>query len=122
MVTAGHSSASPWHHVVARLLYAIFLCELGLFLIIYPWLDAWPINRFATFGGETLATATFADFWRKMWMSPYFRGAVSGLGVVNIYISLLEVAAIRRRKMEEPDEEAATGQPERQERPDDPVE
>jgi hypothetical protein len=72
--------------------------------------------------GGTLATATFADIWRKMWMSPYFRGAVSGLGVVNIYISLLEVAAIRRRKMEEPDEEAAAVQPERQERPDDPVE
>lgn len=118
MVTTG-TSPTPWHHVVARLLYAIFLCEIGLFLIIYPWLDAWQINRFATFGGDTLTTATFADFWRRMWISPYFRGAVSGLGVVNIYISLLEVAAMRKRKLQEPDEEPVE---EGQERPVDPLE
>ena len=113
------AAATPWHHVLARLLYAIFLFEIGLFLIIYPWLDAWPINRFATFGGETLATATFADFWRQMWISPYFRGAVSGLGVVNIYISLLEVGAMRKRKLREAeDEESEAGQ----EPPHDPVE
>jgi hypothetical protein len=35
-----------------------------------------------------------------MWVSPYFRGAISGLGVVNIYISLLEVVSMRRRRVE----------------------
>ena len=94
---------TPWHHVLGRLLFAIFLCELGIFLIIYPWLDAWSINRFATFAGDSLATATFADFWRRMWVSPYFRGAISGLGVVNIYISLLEVVSMRRRRVETAD-------------------
>lgn len=96
---------APWHHVLARLLFAIFLFELGVFLIVYPWLDAWSINRFATFGGDTLTTATFADIWRRMWISPYFRGAISGLGVVNIYISLLEVVSMRRRKTEPDGEE-----------------
>ncbi|MEP7361789.1 MAG: hypothetical protein ABI972_00920 [Acidobacteriota bacterium] len=96
-----------WHHVLGRLLFAIFLCELGIFLIVYPWLDAWSINRFATFAGDSLATATFADFWRRMWISPYFRGAISGLGVVNIYISLLEVVSMRRRRVDIPDTDAA---------------
>jgi hypothetical protein len=31
-----------------------------------------------------------------VWDSPYFRGALSGLGVVNIYISLAEVFRFRR--------------------------
>lgn len=118
MVTQ-QATATQWHHVLARLLYAIFLFEIGLFLIIYPWLDAWSINRFATFGGETLATATFADFWRQMWISPYFRGAVSGLGVVNIYISLLEVGSMRRRKLREAEEEESEAG---QATPHDPVE
>ena len=99
MVSVGVASP-PWHHVLARLLFAIFLFELGVFLIIYPWLDAWTSNRFATFGAESLAAATFADFWRSTWVNPYFRGAISGLGVVNIYISLLEVFSMRRRRAE----------------------
>jgi len=105
VVSAG-VAARPWHYVLARLLFAIFLCELGIFLIIYPWLDAWSTNRFATFGGDSLATATFADIWRRTWISPYFRGAISGLGVVNIYISLLEVFSMRRRRIEQADSDA----------------
>lgn len=84
---------------LSRLLFAIFCCELGIFLIVFPWMDAWTTNRFATFnGGPTLAAATFADWWRNMWISPYFRGAVSGLGVVNVYISLHEVFQMRQRR------------------------
>ncbi|MCC7235892.1 MAG: hypothetical protein IT163_11350 [Bryobacterales bacterium] len=101
------AAPTPWHHVLARLLFALFLCELGLFLIIYPWLDVWATNRFATFGGDTLASANFAGLWRRMWISPYFRGAISGLGFVNIYISLLEVFSMRRRHI--PDDEESSG-------------
>ena len=97
----------PWHHVLARLLFALFLCELGLFLIIFPWLDAWATNRFATFGGGTLATADFAVLWRRIWLSPYFRGAISGLGFLNIYISLIEVFSMRRRVVSSGEESSA---------------
>jgi len=94
---------------LARLLFAIFCCELGIFLIVFPWMDGWTTNRFATFsGGESLTAATFAGYWRAAWVSPYFRGAVSGLGVVNIYISLLEVFNMRRRP---PTEQPATDDP-----------
>ena len=33
---------------------------------------------------------------RDVWDSSYFRGALSGLGLVNIYISLAEVFRLRR--------------------------
>jgi hypothetical protein len=29
-------------------------------------------------------------------MNPYFRGAVSGVGVINIYLSVLEAFRLRR--------------------------
>jgi len=33
---------------------------------------------------------------RDVWMSPFFRGALSGLGIVNMYISLAEIIRVRR--------------------------
>jgi hypothetical protein len=33
---------------------------------------------------------------RTIWENAYFRGALSGLGLVNIYISLGEVFRLRR--------------------------
>ena len=59
----------------------IFAFELGLFLVIFPWLRAWELNW------VPLHSATYA----AIWSSPYFRGALSGLGVLNIYIALLEL-------------------------------
>jgi hypothetical protein len=32
---------------------------------------------------------------RDLWTSTYFRGALSGLGLLNIYISLGEVSRLR---------------------------
>jgi hypothetical protein len=29
--------------------------------------------------------------FRAIWMSPYFRGALSGLGLVNIYVGVAEL-------------------------------
>ena len=93
-----HPVPSPprWQQRISALLFIIFCGELGLFLILYPWTDSWDHNLFATFTGETYVKAAFADWWRHIWPSPYLRGAVSGLGIVNIYISLSEVFALRR--------------------------
>jgi len=33
---------------------------------------------------------------RDVWDSAYFRGAVSGLGLINIYIALAEIARFKR--------------------------
>ncbi len=34
--------------------------------------------------------------WHQLWDNFYLRGAVSGLGVVNLYIAMLELYRLRR--------------------------
>jgi len=73
-------------HRIGVLLFVLFCFELGIFLLIFPWLDAWNNN----------GIANLAPWVRDVWVSPYFRGALSGLGMVNIYISLVEILGLRR--------------------------
>jgi hypothetical protein len=81
---------STWVQKIGILLFVVFCFELGVFLLIFPWLDAWNNN----------GIASIAPWVRGIWVSPYFRGALSGLGVVNVYISLLEILRLRRRPAE----------------------
>jgi hypothetical protein len=75
-----------WHDKLLALLGVIFCFELGVFLVVFPWATEWDINYFPRL-----------PLWlRELWISPYFRGAVSGLGLVNIYISFVEVFRLRR--------------------------
>jgi hypothetical protein len=75
-----------WYHKMAGVMTAIFCFELGVFLLVYPWASEWDLNYLA-----------FLPIWaRSVWSSPYFRGAVSGLGILNIYISFVEVFRLRR--------------------------
>ncbi len=67
------------------ILFAAVSFELGLFLIIFPWMAIWPRNYFASLAPE----------WERFWMSPYFRGAVSGVGLLNVLIALSEVFNMR---------------------------
>jgi|YelNatPaOPRAMG01_1025707.scaffolds.fasta_scaffold03491_13 hypothetical protein len=76
----------PWYQKVTALLIAALSFEIGLFLIVFPWTEIWGNNYFP---------AAFPR-WRWLWMSPYFRGALSGLGVVNVLVALGEVFALRR--------------------------
>jgi hypothetical protein len=69
-----------WHRRVLGFCLVIFTFELGLFLLVFPWLRSWDLNW------VPVHSPKFAD----LWMSPYFRGALSGLGILNIYISLAE--------------------------------
>src|SRR5271154_1254096 len=75
-----------WHHKLATLLFIMVCFEVGLFLIVFPWMDYWDRNYIAA-----LSPAI-----RDLWDSAYFRGALSGLGLVNIYISLAEIFRFRR--------------------------
>jgi hypothetical protein len=77
---------SPWYHKLGMLLFIIVCFEVGVFLLVFPWMDYWSSN----------SIAGMASWMRDVWDSPYFRGALSGLGLVNIYISLVEVFRLRR--------------------------
>jgi hypothetical protein len=49
--------------------------------------DTWNLNYFQG----------FVPILKSVWDDPYFRGAVTGLGFVNIYIACLEVGRLMRR-------------------------
>lgn len=75
-----------WYHKVSALVFIIFCMELGLFLVVYPWTEAWATNLFAGIVPE----------WHGYWTNPYARGAVSGIGVLNLYVSFVEILRLRR--------------------------
>ncbi len=74
-----------WYHKAASVLFAIFCFEIGLFLLYLPWSRYWDDHFLATYPA-----------WHAWWASPFLRGAVSGLGIVNLYISFGEVFRLRR--------------------------
>jgi hypothetical protein len=73
-----------WYHKVWAVLFITFCLDIGLFLLISPWTDAWD-----NFAAYTHALRPYCD-------NLYVRGAISGLGVINLYISLGEVFRLRR--------------------------
>lgn len=84
--SAAPESAYQWYHKLAALLFIVFCLELGVFLLLFPWSSWWNQNFFSTVVPE----------WHQYWSNAYVRGAVSGLGVLNLYIALVEIFRLRR--------------------------
>lgn len=74
-----------WYHKMSAVLLITFCLEIGIFLAIFPWTEYWDRNYFATLLR-----------WRVYWDNLYLRGAITGLGLVNLYISLSELFRLRR--------------------------
>lgn len=70
-----------WHRRVLGFCLVIFAFELGLFLLVFPWMPHW---------GASWVPLHWPSF-SSVWMSRYFRGALSGLGLLNIYVALAEL-------------------------------
>jgi hypothetical protein len=68
------------------LLLVVICFEVGVFLLVFPWMDAWTRNWLPSVAVQIL----------DLWESNYFRGALSGLGAINIYISFLEMMRLLR--------------------------
>ncbi len=75
-----------WYHKVSALVFVVFCLELGLFLLIFPWTDGWEGNFFSSLIPE----------WHRYWESSYVRGAISGIGIVDLYICFVEAVRLRR--------------------------
>jgi hypothetical protein len=68
-------------------LYVLICLEVGIFLMLVPWSVIWERNYFLqVYPGL-----------RPFLLDPTFRGAISGLGVANVYIVLHEVMERRRQ-------------------------
>jgi hypothetical protein len=71
-----------WH-----ILYIIYSLEVGVFLLFLPWLNIWD-NNYLIYKLPAL---------RPVVVNPFLKGAVLGLGIVNILIGIQEVVQFRRR-------------------------
>ncbi len=76
----------PRQQLFPAIVLILFCGEVGLFLIVYPWTDRWDQNLFST-----LIPGLYG-----LWNNAYVRGGVSGLGVVNLYISMGEIFRLWR--------------------------
>ena len=73
------------------ILFAIFAFEIGTFLVAFPWMDSWTLNHLPNyFPGHEIEL-------QDLWDDPYFRGALSSLGFLNVYISLRQALQLIRR-------------------------
>jgi hypothetical protein len=70
-----------WHRRVLGFCMVIFALEIGIFLTVFPWLSNWDQNWIPVHVPKLAA----------VWMSPYFRSTLSGLGLLNIYIAAMEL-------------------------------
>jgi hypothetical protein len=77
---------TSWYYKLGIFLFIIVCFEVGAFLTVFPWTPQWDTN----------SLANLFPWLRGFWTSSYFRGALSGLGLLNIYISLGEVSRLRR--------------------------
>ncbi len=86
-VEAPRAAPKRWQGRVLTICFAVFAFEVGLFLVVFPWQDSWTLNYF-----QGISPAV-----ENIWDEPSFRGFVTGLGFVNIYIGLLQVIRLFRR-------------------------
>ena len=73
-----------WYHRLLAVLFATICLEIGCYLAVFPW---------------TSSTTDFAAAhpqWRGDLENLYVRGAISGLGLVNLYIAAVEILRLRR--------------------------
>lgn len=80
------SPAYRWYHKIWAVVLVTFCLEIGLFLAIFPWTQYWHANYFAA----------LLPGWQRYWDNDYLRGAVSGLGALNLYIALMEILQLGR--------------------------
>jgi hypothetical protein len=71
-----------WHRRILGVCLVIFAFELGLVLLVFPWLNSWDLN-WLPLHFRVLSI---------VWSNPYFRGALSGLGLLNIYVAFAEAS------------------------------
>lgn len=74
------------------ILYIIICFEIGALLAILPWTDYWENNFFLFF----LSAKFHANGLIAFVQSGYVRGAVSGLGLLNILLGFMEIFQFRQ--------------------------
>ena len=75
--------------VISRLLkiiYILYSIEAGVFLLLLPWMSFWDTNYLTYQYPQILPVIT----------NPFFKGAVLGLGIVNLMTGINEIVHIKK--------------------------
>ncbi len=67
---------------VLFVIYVLYCLEVGIFLLVFPWLRLWDQNLHLQ----------YSSYVRFLFLNDFFRGAVSGLGVANLILGIWEIA------------------------------
>ncbi len=73
-------------HRALLILYVLFCFEIGVFLLILPWVSIWSDNHFVAAHG----------WFSVIVLNHFFRGAVSGLGLADIWLAIHEFWRLRQ--------------------------
>ncbi len=71
---------------VLFVIYVLYCLEVGIFLLVYPWMRLWDQNFLLQ----------YSSYLRVLLLNDFFRGAVSGLGIANLILGAWEVAHFQR--------------------------
>lgn len=72
---------------VLTILYIVFCFEMGVFLFVLPWVSLWSKNFFV--GHYPLVSSIALNY--------FVRGAVSGIGLADIWLAVYELWRLRRQ-------------------------
>ncbi len=82
---------APWlglgRLTVSDAVYLLFCFELGTVLLAVPWTLLWDNNYFFSLQPEQ----------SRFWLSNHLRGAVSGLGLINLWMGCSRLAVVIRK-------------------------
>ena len=81
--------ASAWERLRCRLggvLFVLLCVEIGTFLLVMPWSPVW----------DRILLLRYYPLLRPVLMSSYLRGAISGLGLVNLWLGVSQAWSFRR--------------------------
>jgi hypothetical protein len=76
-----------WYYKLGMILFIVVCFEVGIFLLLFPWMQSWQTN----------SLASLSPWMRHLWNSSFFKGALSGVGLLNLYISIAELIRLCRR-------------------------
>jgi hypothetical protein len=74
-----------WIHRISMVVFVVFCIELGLFIAVLPWISVWNQNSFV------LTHPGLRDFIGNN----FVRGAISGIGILDLWIGIWEAVHYR---------------------------
>lgn len=86
---AGRPAPDGPHVLLSQIVFLLFCLEVGLVLLLLPWTLLWDNNYFFS----------LQPHYSGFWLSNHLRGAVSGVGIINLWMGVeVALAMIRQRR------------------------